>query len=86
LLAFHSITFFIADWTLSTSINNILINFWDKTITMHSLLSQLAVLAGIASTVNAIPTISVKGAKFFADGQQFLIKGKHLFHIRDTHG
>jgi len=42
---------------------------------MHSLLSQIAVLTGIASTVNAIPTISVKGAKFFANGQQFLIKG-----------
>ena len=34
-------------------------------------------LAGLA-TVSAIPTISVKGSKFFtSDGDQFFIKGLH---------
>jgi hypothetical protein len=34
------------------------------------------VLAGLA-VVNAIPTISVKGSKFFtSDGDQFYIRGK----------
>ncbi len=38
----------------------------------------LAALAGL-STVNAIPTISVKGSKFFtSDGNQFYVKGKYF--------
>jgi hypothetical protein len=38
-----------------------------------------AVLAAcFARTALAIPTISVKGAKFFADGEQFFLKGRHL--------
>lgn len=37
-------------------------------------------LAGLA-VVNAIPTISVKGSKFFtSDGDQFFVRGKHLLH------
>jgi hypothetical protein len=36
----------------------------------------LAVTAGL-SCVNAIPTISAKGSKFFtSDGNQFYVKGK----------
>ncbi|TVY93997.1 1,3-beta-glucanosyltransferase [Lachnellula willkommii] len=39
-------------------------------------LFQAALLFSTAlSIVTALPTISVKGAKFFADGQQFFIKG-----------
>lgn len=38
----------------------------------------LGALAGL-SAVNAIPTIEVKGSKFFtSDGDQFYVKGKHL--------
>jgi hypothetical protein len=34
-------------------------------------------LAGLA-TISAIPTVSVKGSKFFtSDGDQFFIKGSH---------
>lgn len=29
----------------------------------------------LAATVSSLPTISVKGSKFFADGQQFFLKG-----------
>lgn len=37
------------------------------------------VLAGLAAIANAIPTISVKGSKFFtSDGNQFYVKGNHI--------
>lgn len=39
------------------------------------LLTWSLTLSLLASTIAAIPTISVKGAKFFANGQQFFIKG-----------
>ncbi|EPE36554.1 (Trans)glycosidase [Glarea lozoyensis ATCC 20868] len=43
---------------------------------MFNLLGRAAVVALAAiSTVNAIPTISIKGSKFFADGKQFFLKG-----------
>jgi hypothetical protein len=35
----------------------------------------LLALSILTSTVGAIPTISVKGSKLFANGQQFFIKG-----------
>ena len=35
-------------------------------------------LLAVLATVSAIPTISVKGSKFFtSDGDQFFIKGSH---------
>jgi hypothetical protein len=40
-------------------------------------------LSILISAVGAIPRISVKGAKFFANGQQFFIKGR--FHVTSTH-
>jgi len=44
---------------------------------MFTQLLRAALLASTAaSAVTAAPTISVKGAKFFADGQQFFIKGE----------
>lgn len=37
-----------------------------------------ALLATVAiQSALALPTISVKGAKFFANGQQFFLKGKY---------
>ncbi|TVY32862.1 1,3-beta-glucanosyltransferase [Lachnellula subtilissima] len=41
----------------------------------RQLLRAALLLSTAISVVTAIPTISVKGAKFFADGQQFFIKG-----------
>jgi hypothetical protein len=44
---------------------------------MSRFLSAAAVLACFAiQHVLALPTISVKGAKFFANGQEFYLKGK----------
>lgn len=46
-------------------------------IIMFGQLLQTALLFSTAfSIATALPTISVKGAKFFADGQQFFIKGR----------
>jgi hypothetical protein len=46
------------------------------TTNMLTFLRRFALVASLTlPTVTAIPTISVKGAKFFADGQQFFIKG-----------
>jgi hypothetical protein len=43
---------------------------------MFNILLQAALIAVAAiNTVNAIPTISIKGSKFFAAGQQFFLKG-----------
>jgi hypothetical protein len=43
---------------------------------MFNFLGRAALVALAAvNTVNAIPTISVKGSKFFAGGQQFFLKG-----------
>jgi hypothetical protein len=42
---------------------------------MVSFRSLLALSGLTVAAVNAVPTVSVKGAKFFADGQQFFIKG-----------
>jgi hypothetical protein len=35
----------------------------------------LLTLSFLSPTITAIPTISVKGAKLFANGRQFFIKG-----------
>jgi hypothetical protein len=35
----------------------------------------LLALSLLTHTIGAIPTISVKGSKLFANGQQFFIKG-----------
>jgi hypothetical protein len=44
---------------------------------MSRFISTAAVLACFAiQYVLALPTISVKGAKFFANGQQFYLKGQ----------
>jgi hypothetical protein len=43
---------------------------------MFSSLFGAALVACFARTALAIPTISVKGEKFFADGQQFFLKGR----------
>jgi hypothetical protein len=44
---------------------------------MSRFLSAAAVIACFAiQHVLALPTVSVKGAKFFADGQEFYLKGK----------
>lgn len=42
---------------------------------MVSFRSLLAFTGLTLAAANSLPTISVKGAKFFADGQQFFIKG-----------
>jgi hypothetical protein len=44
------------------------------------LFSALAgILAGLALSVNAIPTLSIKGSKFFdSNGDQFFIKGMSM--------
>ena len=43
---------------------------------MRSSLVASSILAGLAASVNAISTISIKGSKFFtSDGDQFYIKG-----------
>lgn len=43
---------------------------------MVSLRSLLAYTGLTVAAVNAaVPTISVKGSKFFADGEQFFLKG-----------
>ncbi|TVY19355.1 1,3-beta-glucanosyltransferase gas2 [Lachnellula arida] len=42
---------------------------------MFGLLQAASLFSTALSIVTALPTISVKGAKFFADGQQFFIKG-----------
>jgi hypothetical protein len=42
---------------------------------MVSFRSLLAFTGLTVAAVNALPNISVKGAKFFAGGQQFFIKG-----------
>lgn len=48
---------------------------------MVSFRSLLALASITVAAVNAVPTISVKGAKFFADGQQFFIKGNKIFVV-----
>lgn len=46
------------------------------------MLGALFALAGLA-TVNAIPTISVKGTKFFtSEGDQFFVKGESPYSTR----
>jgi hypothetical protein len=42
---------------------------------MVNVQSILAVASIAIAAVNGIPTITVKGAKFFAGGQQFFLKG-----------
>lgn len=42
---------------------------------MFSFLDVALIASGIIPTIRALPTITTKGAKFFADGQQFFIKG-----------
>jgi hypothetical protein len=46
---------------------------------MYPSLFGSALFASIAvqSAFAALPTISVKGAKFFADGKQFFLKGHY---------
>ena len=45
---------------------------------MRSALSSVLSLA-LAATVSALPTVSVKGSKFFtSDGNQFFVKGKRI--------
>jgi hypothetical protein len=39
----------------------------------------LAILMAAFELANAIPTISIKGSKFFtSDGNQFFVKGEHF--------
>jgi hypothetical protein len=46
--------------------------------TMVQFLS-LALMAGLSAVASAIPTIEVKGSKFFtSEGNQFFVKGKHI--------
>jgi hypothetical protein len=45
---------------------------------MFRSLLEATLLACIAiQSAGALPNISVKGAKFFANGEQFFLKGKH---------
>jgi len=45
----------------------------------------LLALTFLIPTIRAIPIISVKGTKFFANGQQFFIKGTQSHHVIPLH-
>lgn len=53
---------------------------------MFSFFPHVALIASwIIPTVSAIPTLSIQGAKFFVDGQQFFIKGiNHVVLVTST--
>jgi hypothetical protein len=44
-------------------------------LNMFRIMFATALLACLALRASALPTISVKGAKFFAGGNQFFLKG-----------
>lgn len=51
---------------------------------MRSAFSSVLSLA-LAATVSALPTVSVKGSKFFtSDGNQFFVKGEWLSQSTDS--
>ena len=52
---------------------------------MSRYLFALAFLASLILQASALSTITVKGAKFFAGGQQFFLKGKKIPTPSGTH-
>lgn len=48
---------------------------------LRSLLGATLLASVAVHSALALPEISVKGAKFFANGQQFFLKGLHALSI-----